>query len=266
MGELDTITDIANVRSRAAPVAAIPGMIAIQNVGGTLKQVNDQGVATDIGGTPVTAPVAPGFDTINPPGAGNIYQNTLFWSYRSFSGGSSPDGAVNAAGIPGAVRCKTAAGVAFSDVYKNTDAIVYLGSGKWRAVAMIALDTVPSANLLFWSGFRDGGAGYGVFFYGDAHANIQCVTEDAGGTVTIDSGVAWVPTVDGQDGKYYVLDVVVQDGIATFSINGSQVATSSTHVPTTAVENQPFHVQPQSNIAAVSVYTAYERLRWDPST
>jgi len=50
MSTQETITDIANVRARAAATAAEPGMIAIQNVSGVLKQVTDLGVVSDLGG------------------------------------------------------------------------------------------------------------------------------------------------------------------------------------------------------------------------
>jgi hypothetical protein len=50
MSTQETITDIANVRARTAATAAEPGMIAIQNVGGVLKQVDDQGTVSNLGG------------------------------------------------------------------------------------------------------------------------------------------------------------------------------------------------------------------------
>ncbi len=50
MSTNETITDIANVRSRAAAVSAEPGMIAIENIAGVLKQVDDQGTVTSLGG------------------------------------------------------------------------------------------------------------------------------------------------------------------------------------------------------------------------
>ncbi len=55
MGDFDTITDVANIRSRAAAVTADPGMIAIENIAGTLKQVNDQGAISDLGGVSAVA-------------------------------------------------------------------------------------------------------------------------------------------------------------------------------------------------------------------
>lgn len=44
-----TIDDVANIRAIPAAIAANPGAIAIENVAGTLKQVDDQGVATNLG-------------------------------------------------------------------------------------------------------------------------------------------------------------------------------------------------------------------------
>jgi hypothetical protein len=50
MATENEIIDSTSFRSRAAAVAAEPGSIAIQNVGNVLKSVDDQGVATTIGG------------------------------------------------------------------------------------------------------------------------------------------------------------------------------------------------------------------------
>ncbi len=50
MSTRDDILDRANLRSIAAAVAADAGSIAIENIAGTLKQVDDQGVATSLGG------------------------------------------------------------------------------------------------------------------------------------------------------------------------------------------------------------------------
>ena len=49
MPEIDVIVDTVSHRSIAAAVAASPGSIAIENVAGTLKQVDDQGNATSLG-------------------------------------------------------------------------------------------------------------------------------------------------------------------------------------------------------------------------
>ena len=57
MADLSSIEDIANLRAIAAAVAANPGAIAIENVAGTLKQVDDQGVATSLGGAGGTGTV-----------------------------------------------------------------------------------------------------------------------------------------------------------------------------------------------------------------
>lgn len=57
MSEQDTITDIANVRARAAAVAAMPGMIALENIGGALQKVDDQGAARDISGNVAVADI-----------------------------------------------------------------------------------------------------------------------------------------------------------------------------------------------------------------
>lgn len=50
MSTLESIDDIANLRSIPTAIAAEPGSIAIENVANVLKQVDDQGVATSIGG------------------------------------------------------------------------------------------------------------------------------------------------------------------------------------------------------------------------
>lgn len=50
MAEIDTINDVLNLRAIPAAVAANNGAVAVQNVAGTLKQVTDQGVATDLSG------------------------------------------------------------------------------------------------------------------------------------------------------------------------------------------------------------------------
>lgn len=266
--EADLSSDGLNLFPQPAATRALPGATKLQKVGTALKQVDDQGVASDIGGGGSAAPAAPGFDQFDAPGVGDIFAPQVGWSYRTLAGASAPDGAVAAAGIPGAVRCRTAASTAFSDVYKNTDSVVFLGSGKWTHSCTIALDTLPdTSTLAFWAGFRDN-SGYGAYFWGDSHANIQCVTEDSSGTVTTDSGVPWVVTVGGTDGNYVTLEVVVEAGVATFTLTplgGSPtVKTISTHVPATVLQQHVFHVQPLASIPAVNVYLAYERLRWDP--
>ncbi len=50
MSDIKTIDDVANLRSLAAAVTANPGSIAIQNVNNALKQVDDQGTVTSLGG------------------------------------------------------------------------------------------------------------------------------------------------------------------------------------------------------------------------
>ncbi len=50
MSTVNEILDISNYRWQAAAVPASPGSKSIQNILGTLKSVDDQGVATDLGG------------------------------------------------------------------------------------------------------------------------------------------------------------------------------------------------------------------------
>ena len=50
MPTISTIDDVSNIRSIAAAVTANAGAIAIQNVAGVLKQVDDQGNVTSLGG------------------------------------------------------------------------------------------------------------------------------------------------------------------------------------------------------------------------
>ena len=50
MPTINTIDDVSNIRSIGAAVTANAGAIAIQNVNGTLKQVDDQGTVSDLGG------------------------------------------------------------------------------------------------------------------------------------------------------------------------------------------------------------------------
>lgn len=50
MSEIETIIDVAHFRSIAVAEAAQPGSIAVENVNGVMKQVTDQGVATNLGG------------------------------------------------------------------------------------------------------------------------------------------------------------------------------------------------------------------------
>ncbi len=59
MPTINTIDDVSNIRSIAAAVTANAGAIAIQNIAGVLKQVDDQGTVTSLGGGlgSLTAPV-----------------------------------------------------------------------------------------------------------------------------------------------------------------------------------------------------------------
>ena len=50
MPTISTIDDVSNIRSIAAAVTANAGAIAIQNIAGVLKQVDDQGNVTSLGG------------------------------------------------------------------------------------------------------------------------------------------------------------------------------------------------------------------------
>ncbi len=50
MPTVTTIEDVSNIRSISAAVTANAGAIAIQNINGALKQVDDQGTVTSIGG------------------------------------------------------------------------------------------------------------------------------------------------------------------------------------------------------------------------
>ena len=50
MSEIDTINDVLNLRSIAAAVTANSGAIAVQNIAGALKQVDDRGTVTSLGG------------------------------------------------------------------------------------------------------------------------------------------------------------------------------------------------------------------------
>ncbi len=50
MATISTIDDVSNIRSISSAVTANPGAIAIQNINGALKQVDDQGVVTSLGG------------------------------------------------------------------------------------------------------------------------------------------------------------------------------------------------------------------------
>lgn len=50
MAEIDIIVDTVSHRAIPVAIAASPGSLAIENVAGTLKQVDDQGTATNFGG------------------------------------------------------------------------------------------------------------------------------------------------------------------------------------------------------------------------
>ncbi len=58
MPTINTIDDVSNIRSISAAVTANAGAIAIQNINGALKQVDDQGTVTSIGGGGGLTPIA----------------------------------------------------------------------------------------------------------------------------------------------------------------------------------------------------------------
>ena len=58
MPTISTIDDVSNIRSIAAAVTANAGAIAIQNIAGVLKQVDDQGNVTSLGGGGGLTPIA----------------------------------------------------------------------------------------------------------------------------------------------------------------------------------------------------------------
>lgn len=55
MGTQLEIVDLLNLKPQTAAVPAVPGTLGIQNVNNALKKVDDQGNASDLGGTSVLA-------------------------------------------------------------------------------------------------------------------------------------------------------------------------------------------------------------------
>src|SRR6266850_5032866 len=68
MAEQDAIIDIANIRSRAVAERAQPGSIAIENIAGVAKLVDDQGGTQNIGGA--SNPLAGVNTSLIPAGGG----------------------------------------------------------------------------------------------------------------------------------------------------------------------------------------------------